>query len=185
MALPLERPATYEDLLAVPDHLIAEIIDGELYASGRSNAQARALTNLIGELGSRFRSGRGAGLEDWVILMRPELHFGEQVLVPSVAAWRRERMPVIPDVDFFELAPDWVCEVSSLTGALDGSKKLPVYARAGVRYCWLIDPTPRTLVVFRSDDEGWRLLHAHSGDAKVRAEPFDAIELELASLWAR
>ncbi len=29
------RPATYEDLLKVPDNLVAEILDGELYASPR------------------------------------------------------------------------------------------------------------------------------------------------------
>jgi hypothetical protein len=39
--------------------------------------------------------------------------------------------------------------------------------------------------IFRSDDEGWRLLATHCGEASVRAEPFEAIEIELALLWSR
>ena len=95
-------------------------------------------------------------------------------------------MPVMPESAFFDLSPDWACEViSPSTGALDRGKKMPHYARAGVRHLWLVDPTPKTLEIFRSDEEGWRLLGTFTGDAKVRAEPFDAIELDLSVLWAR
>ena len=92
----------------------------------------------------------------------------------------------MPESAFFELAPDWICEViSPSTGALDRGKKLPHYARSGVRHAWLVDPTLKTLEIFRSDDEGWRLVATHTGDAKVRAEPFEAIEIELGLLWSR
>jgi Uma2 family endonuclease len=178
MGVPRTKPATYQDLLAVPEHLVAEIVDGELYASpALAPTHAHSTTNLLGEL---------VGTPGWIILFRPELHLAAQVLVPDIAGWRRERMPVIPDVPFLELAPDWICEVvSPSTAALDRAKKMPHYQRVRVRHIWLVDPTPKTLEIFRSDGEGWRLLATHAGEVKVRAEPFDAIELDLSVLWAR
>jgi len=187
MGLPRKEPATYEDLLAVPDHLVGEIVDGELHTSPRpSSAHARATTNLTGELIGPFGFGRGGGPGGWIILVEPELHLFGQIMVPDMAGWRRARMPVMPETPFFELVPDWICEViSPSTGAFDRGKKMPHYGRSGVRHLWLVDPTMKTLEIFRSDEEGWRLLSTHSGDAKVRAEPFEAIELELALLWSR
>jgi Uma2 family endonuclease len=106
------------------------------------------------------------------------------VLVPDFAGWRRERMPQVPRTAAFTLAPDWVCEVlSPSTMALDRAAKLPVYAREAVKHVWLVDPDARTLEVLRLDGERYTLRVTHSGAARVRAEPFDAIELALALLW--
>jgi len=187
MGLPQKTPASYADLIGVPDHLVGEIVDGELYTSPRpSFAHARATTNLTGELVGPFGFGRGGGPGGWIILVEPELHLADQVLVPDIAAWRRERMPVMPHAAYVELAPDWICEViSPSTGALDRGKKLPHYGRTGVRYVWLVDPSLKTLEILRSDNEGWRLLVTHTGDARVRAEPFEAVEIDLSALWSR
>jgi Uma2 family endonuclease len=183
---PLKRPAVYEDLLKVPEGLTAEIIDGDLITSPRLTLKhAGAATALSDELGPPFRRGRG-GPGGWIILFEPELHLAGQVLVPDLAAWRRERMPELPDTPFTELPPDWVCEVlSPATAALDRTRKMHHDARAGVRHVWLIDPGPRTLEIYRLDGQGWRLTAAFAGDDKVHAEPFDAIDLELANIWAR
>ena len=106
------------------------------------------------------------------------------VVVPDIAGWRRERMPTIPSVAYFTLAPDWLCEVlSPSTKAIDRRKKLPIYAREGVGHVWLVDPLLQTLEVLRLESERWSLVAAHEADAKVRAEPFDAIELALRALW--
>ena len=59
------------------------------------------------------------------------------------------------------------------------------YAAAQVRHVWLVDPAATTLEIYRLDSAGWRLLETHAGEAKVRGEPFDAVELDLASLWSR
>jgi Uma2 family endonuclease len=92
----------------------------------------------------------------------------------------------VPEAAAFELAPDWVCEVlSPSTAVVDRTEKLPIYAREGVRHAWLLDPLARTLEVFRLEGGFWLLVTAVSGDKGVRAEPFDAIGLELAALWAR
>jgi Uma2 family endonuclease len=182
----VKPPATYDDLLQVPDHLIAEIVDGNLYATPRpALPHARASSVLGMELGGPFDRGRG-GPGGWWILDEPELHLGKDVLVPDLAGWRRERLPQIPAEAALTLAPDWVCEiVSPATEALDRSKKLQAYARERVGHAWLINPSAETLEVFRLDGDRWVLAATYAGDEAVRAEPFDAVELDLSALWQR
>ena len=105
------RKATYQDVIDAPAHRVAEIVDGRLYVSPRPPPLAAlAKTGLSVELGLPFGRGRG-GLGGWRIVNEPEFHFGDDVLVPDVAGWRRERMPTIPTTDYFGLAPDWACEM--------------------------------------------------------------------------
>jgi Uma2 family endonuclease len=178
------KPATYADLEALPAHVVGELIAGELHVSPRPAApHTVAASRLGGGLSGPFDEGRG-GPGGWIILDEPELHFGEDVLVPDLAGWRRERMPRPPRTAAFTLAPDWVCEVlSPSTAALDRGLKLPLYARQGVRHVWLMDPAARTLEVFRWEDARYVLLITHTGLARVRAEPFEAVELDLPFLW--
>lgn len=180
------KAATYADIQALPEHLIGEIIDGELVVSPRpASPHARATSLLGGELIGPFDRGRG-GPGGWILLDEPELHIVGQVMVPDLAGWRRERMPALPDVPFFELPPDWLCEVlSPSTARIDRARKMRHYAAARVGDMWLVDPGTTTLEVYRLDGDTWRLLATHEGDARVRAEPFDAIELELGALWSR
>src|SRR5947208_11163960 len=144
------RPATYQDLLALPEHVVGEIIGGELIVSPRPGPRhAVAASVLGGELVPPYHSGRG-GPGGWWILFEPELHLGDDVLVPDLAGWRRERMPALPDVVGFELAPDWVCEVISPTTArIDRGRKLRVYAREQGAHLWFVDPLARPIEVYR------------------------------------
>lgn len=185
MAKATVPPATYDDLLKVPDHLVAEIVDGELITSPRpASRHARAASGIGGMLVPRFDHGEG-GPGGWWIIDEPELHLGRDVLVPDLAGWRRERMPEYPDVAYFELAPDWICEVvSPTTGRLDRARKLPKYASNSVSFLWLVDPAARTLEVYRLENGRWLLLGTHSDDDVVRTEPFDAIDLALQPLWS-
>jgi Uma2 family endonuclease len=178
------KPATYADLEALPPHVVGEIIAGELHVSPRPAApHTLAASRLGGELLSPFDRGRN-GPGGWILLFEPELHLGDDVLVPDFAGWRRERMPQPPRTAAFSLAPDWLCEVlSPSTAVLDRALKLPVYAREGVRHVWLVEPELRTLEVFRLDGAQYTLLGTHAGKSRVRAEPFEALELELAYLW--
>ena len=181
-----KRPATNADLDDLPPHLVGEILGGVLHASPRpAFPHARAASTLGVDLGGPFDRGRG-GPGGWVILAEPELHFGDDVLVPDLAGWRRERMPEVPTGAFTTLAPDWVCEVlSRSTTAIDRSEKVPVYAREHVTHVWLVDPLAQTLEILRLEGDGYRILATRHGDAVVRGEPFDAIELQLAAMWAR
>ncbi len=113
MADAARRRATYEDVLRAPEHLIAEIIDGELVTQPRPAGRHSAVASALGEeLGPPFKRGRG-GPGGWLLLYEPELHLGSDVLVPDLAGWRRERLPYIGDEAYFTLPPDWVCEVLS------------------------------------------------------------------------
>jgi Uma2 family endonuclease len=179
------RPATYEDVLNAPDHLVAEILDGELFTSPRpAVAHAHTSSVLGGELSGPFHRGRG-GPGGWWILDEPELHVGDDVIVPDLAGWKRSRLSTLPDTAAITLAPDWVCEiVSPSTEAIDRVKKLVIYARERVSHVWLLNPLSRTLEVMQLESGRWVVVKTAGGHEVVRAQPFDAIELELSALWS-
>lgn len=178
------KRATYDDVLNAPENKVAEILDGELVLSPRpAPRHAAAFSALTGLLHPAFDRGRG-GPGGWWILAEPELHLGEQVLVPDLAGWRRERMGELPAEAFFSLPPDWVCEVlSPSTERIDRSRKLRIYAEAGVSHAWLVNPRERTLEVLRLKDGVWTIVHVLTGSEEARAEPFEAIGLDLAAIW--
>ena len=176
--------ATYEDLLKLPDHVVGELIDGELIVSPRpALAYANTASTLGGDLSGPFHKGRG-GPGGWWILDEPEIHLHPEVLVPDLAGWRRERLPTLPKTAAMELAPDWVCEVvSPSTAQVDRRRKMAIYARVQVPHVWLVDPLAKTLEVYRLEAEGWKLAATHTADERVHVEPFSAIELELGTWW--
>jgi Uma2 family endonuclease len=187
MGRPAKRRATYEDLLRAPPHKVAEIIDGELILSPRpAGPHSAAATALGEELGPPFKRGRG-GPGGWIILDEPELHLDANVLVPDLGGWRRETMDAIANEPYFTIRPDWVCEVlSPSTERFDRGDKIALYARAGVGHAWLVNPLQHTLEILRLSAEHpreWLSVGVFRDDAKVRAEPFQAFELELGVLW--
>lgn len=181
-----DSQAAYSALEALPMGWVGEILDEELVASPRlTPGQTRAAFMLGVELGERLDARRG-GAGRWCFLRAPELRLGRDVLVPDVAGWRRDRLDgvPVPEQPFLSLAPDWVCEVlSPSTTALDRTRKLPAYARAGVSHVWLVDPAARTLEVFQRLKRGWLLVDSHAGEAVVRSGPFPSLALELSALW--
>jgi len=181
---PPNRVATYEDVLAAPEEKVAELIDGALYLSPRPASRHARVTAVLGMiLGPAFDFGT-AGPGGWWLIDEPELHLGPQIVVPDLGGWRRERMPIFPDVAYFDLPPDWVCEVlSPSTSRLDRLKKLPIYAAHRVAYAWLIDPSKRTLEIYGLQNGRLNLVSEHAGEESVCAAPFDAIPLELRALW--
>ncbi|MEO8468028.1 MAG: Uma2 family endonuclease [Gammaproteobacteria bacterium] len=179
---PLQKGATYDDLREVPEHFVAEMFDGDLYASPRpALPHANATGALFAEIYKSFHRKDPSG---WVLLFEPELHFRNDVLVPDIAGWRRTRLPSVPAEAYVTLAPDWICEVlSTSTEALDRGKKLRIYAREGVAHAWLVDPLAHSLEVLSLAADQWTPLKRYEGEAKIRVAPFDAIEFELGALW--
>ena len=196
--LPPEPPSTERNdpsveaaFQAAPEELVAEILDGELHLSPRpARPHTNAASRLGMLLGNPFMLGKG-GPGGWVILDEPELHVGPRPdkLVPDLAGWRRERLPrAVGGEDapaHYDLAPDWACEVlSKSTRRIDQGPKMRICAREGVRHLWRVDPLTRTLDIFRLTEGQWLLVRSFSGEERVRAEPFEALELELALVWA-
>ncbi|MBL8787097.1 MAG: Uma2 family endonuclease [Deltaproteobacteria bacterium] len=184
--------ARYDDVMAAPDHLVAEILDGELHLTPRprrrhGKAQRRLFAALIG-FDDPQDPGEPGG---WVIEIEPELSLPRprdgkrEPIVPDLAGWRSERMPETdPDRWRIEVVPDWVCEIlSPSTHLIDRTKKLPLYAHAGVTYVWFVDPTVRTVEVFALEGSRWVLWGTTGGDEKARLPPFEAVEVDLARLW--
>ncbi|HEV7766418.1 MAG TPA: Uma2 family endonuclease [Thermoanaerobaculia bacterium] len=145
--------ATYEDLVRLPEDVVGELIDGELYASPRPAGPHIVAKSTVGfALGPPFHFGvEGPG--GWWILDEPELHFGQNVLVPDLAGWRRERMPDPPREHIVSIVPDWICEVTS-----------------------------PSIEAFQRQDDQWRL-NIYGDDAIVRIAPFEAIEINLTLFW--
>ena len=128
---PEARPqATYQDVLDAPPHEVAEIVDGLLCTNPRPAAPHALASSLLGYyLMGPFQVGQG-GPGGWWIIDEPELHLGDDVLVPDIAGWRRARMPIYPETAYVALSPDWVCEIlSPSTRKLDLEAKRPVRLR--------------------------------------------------------
>lgn len=182
--MPLPADATYEDLVHLPENMVGEIIEGELFASPRPGAPHARFASALGmDVGGAYDRGRN-GPGGWWILDEPELHFGRNVLVPDLAGWRRERMPLLPENQIFFIAPDWICEVlSPSTGRLDRTKKMPIYARHEIAWAWLVDPLQRIVEVKMLQDDKWVEMAIFGGSDKMRAQPFEEIEIDLESIW--
>ena len=183
-ATQLPEPATYQNVLDASPHKVAEIIDGTLHMNARpAPRHAWASTGLGEAIGPPFNRGRG-GPGGWWVVFEPELHLGEDILVPDLAGWRRKRMPDYPETAYFTLAPDWACEVlSPSTRAMDQGRKRDIYAREGVAYLWFVDPDVRTLEAFELREGQWVLLKTLTDNDSVSLPPFDAISFSLGDLW--
>lgn len=175
------KPATYEDLCALPDNMIGQIINGELIAQPRPAPKHIFAASSLGSELFTFFSKKDDG---WLILDEPELHLQDDVFVPDLAGWKKPRMPKLPETAYFELVPDWICEIlSPSTAQLDRTVKMSCYAQAEVDYLWLIDPNIQILEAYQRQNQQWLLLAAFAENEHVSIAPFAAISFDLSILW--
>lgn len=181
-----KRRATYQDVLDAPAHVVAEIVGGELHLSPRPAGPANTAGSILNALLlPPFMLGGNGGPGGWIIVSEPELHLQGEIVVPDLAGWRIERLPLVPDAAFISVVPDWVCEVlSPKTERFDRAEKMPLYARLGVGHAWLVHPRRKTLEAFRLHQQMWLAIGVYKDQDRARIEPFEAIELDLATLWA-
>ena len=182
----------WEELCDLPGNFVGEIFNDELIVSPRPAPRHIATSSILGlQIGGPFQLGNG-GPGGWWILDEPELHFEKpaqkrekkNTVVPDLAGWKRDRLPKLPETAYFELPPDWVCEVlSPSTARYDRVLKMRIYAVNEIPYYWVIDPIGRTLEVFAFQGKTYRMEIGFTGSDKVLAPPFEAIELDLGVLW--
>lgn len=188
-SLPARRVATVEDLLAIPEaERFHEIIDGELVRKPMpSGPHGRVQFRLATEIGGPYdrRAGRG-GPGGWIFATEVEIRFETgNIFRPDVAAWRRERLARLPEECPLDVRPDWVCEILSPSNKQnDLFKKLRTHQRCSVAHSWIIDPDAEALAVYRWTAEGYLLVLTADSRERVRAEPFDAVEMSVHELIA-
>ena len=176
----------YEELCQLPENMVGEILNGELVAMPRpSRKHVNSSSGLTGILNGPFQHGRG-GPGGWWILVEPEIHIAGTVFVPDLAGWQKVRLPKLSEgnENFFELSPDWVCEVSSPSSVrYDRVTKMNLYSKFQIPHYWLVDPLAHTLEVFELQAEKWFLHSTYAKSDKVSAPPFEAVEFDLGDLW--
>lgn len=179
-----KRRATYQDVLDAPEHVVAEIVNGDLHISPRPAGPANVAASVLNALLlPPFMLG-GGGPGGWIIISEPEVHIGDAIVVPDLGGWRVETLPLVPDAPFISVRPDWICEVlSPSTERFDRAEKMPLYAAIGVGHAWLVHPRRRTLEAFRLHEAMWLATGVYKDQDRARIEPFAAIELDLAKLW--
>lgn len=187
MANPAQETSTlYEQLQALPETLVGQIINGVLHTHPRpSGPHALAASRLGADIERPYGRGK-QGPGGWWIIDGPEIHFvrDSEVVVPDIAGWRKTRMPDIPNDHRFEVVPDWICEIFSLSSAkLDRTEKMPLYANHKVGFLWLVDPSSRTLEAYELMNRRWSMIGVFKDEENVRVNPFDEIEIDLAELW--
>lgn len=175
MAGAARTKATLEDFLAIPeDGRFHELVDGVIVERPRPSFDHGAAQAAVGSL---LRS------PDWRVAISVDVLAGPNVFCPDVSAWRRASMPVRPRECPVRVRPDFVCEiVSPQQPNRDTVKKVRAYQSFGIPHYWLLDLRDGTLTVLRHSPDGYVVaLKAERGE-KVRAEPFDAIELAVVDL---
>lgn len=184
---PARKRATYEDLLALPEGVHAEIIDGEIRVFPSPLPEHSFAQNVLGSsVGVPFQAsdgGRGPG--GWWILPEVDVRFeSRDTIRPDLAGWRRERLPNPRGIRPIEIPPDWICEIVSPSSMRhDNVVKRALYARSGVQFFWIVDPEARTLAALRLAGQQWLELGVWDDTATVRIPPFDAIEIEVGALF--
>ncbi len=177
--------ATLADLLAMPEADRYEIVDGELIPKEATGARhGEAQVSLAIMLRRYRRGGGGGGPGGWIFGSEVLVRFtGGQLRRPDVAGWKQERLPAVPKEVPVEVMPDWICEILSNNRADDLVAKMRLYHQSRVRHYWIIDPDAETLAVYRWHEDGYlHVVGAERGE-RVKAEPFDAIELAVGVLF--
>jgi Uma2 family endonuclease len=179
-----KKNAVYADLFDLPDNVTGEILAGQLEVHPRPAPRHALAASAVGALlFSRFASRSDSDAE-WWILYEPECHLGDDIVVPDIAGWRKSTMATLPETAWFDVCPDWVCEViSPATAKRDRGIKRDIYAREGVGHFWIVDPIEKLVEVFELQSLHWVLVQTAMDDQVIGLRPFESMPFELSALW--
>jgi len=179
-------PKTIADWLALPADARFELIDGELVEKAAPTFEhGLAQGHTVGVISGAYnrRLGGPGGPGGWWIVTEVDIVLDGRGYRPDIAGWRRERAPAPPKVRPVTLRPDWICEiVSDSNRTTDTVTKLRRYHQAGVPHYWILDQLDHTLTVHRHTPDGYLVALRADSQERVRAEPFEAIELQVSVL---
>jgi Uma2 family endonuclease len=183
---PKRTAATIEEALARPVLERVELIRGTLVPKAAPTGEhGTAQSHIVAGLIPRFdRRVGGPGPGGWWIMTEVDIALGSELFRPDITGWRRERCPDRPRGRPVLLRPDWICEVLSPSNeTVDRVDKLQSYFQAGLPHYWLANPTERVLEVYRRTELAYALVLTAKSGQTVRAEPFEAIDLNVAELF--
>ncbi len=174
---------TYEDYARLPDNgMRYEVIGGNLYMSPapRPKHQQTIVALLRHLLAYLQQHPLGEILISPIDLNLPDLANPVQ---PDLLFIRNENLDIIKE-KFIEGVPDLIVEVLSPGNPdLDRRTKFQVYAAAGVREYWLLDPEVETVEVYVLRGQAYALAGNFSGTAAIRSEVLADFSLLVSEIW--
>jgi Uma2 family endonuclease len=161
---------TYDDFVQFPDDgLRHELIDGKHYVTpSPATRHQRIVGRLFGELYGYLRSnGRGEAF----VAPFDVVFSTHDVVEPDVLVILAGQEDILTPKNI-QGAPAIVIEVLSPgTRRRDKTLKRQLYARAGVREYWMIDPDANVVTVGRFEDEGTETVVAEKGQRAELVSP--------------
>jgi Uma2 family endonuclease len=174
---------TPEDLLAITDRPMPELVDGELLEREmgyKSDSIAATLLALIWIFNREHNLGLVNGAQGSYQAFPDDPN---KVRIPNVSFTRKERLPKDgPPEGHARFAPDLVIEVTSPNDSVKKlNKKIKDFLAAGVPLIWVADPDTESVMVYRLDGSAKRL---QVGDVLDGEDILPGFRCEVASLFA-
>jgi Uma2 family endonuclease len=182
------RGGTLTEFWAIPEsQRFHEFVGGELIEKAApSGEHGDAQAGVVSAVRPPFqRRLGGGGPGGWWIATEVEVLLDKSDVVrPDVVGWRRQSSPERPTGTPVRQRPDWICEIVSPSDAKDDTvEKLRLYHRAATTHHWIVDLRDATVTVMRWSADGYVTLQRAERGEIIRAEPFEAIEIAVGTLF--
>lgn len=141
---------TIEDIIALPEAIHAELIDGQIYYQAAPSREHQELVHQLSyEIESYIRSNNGK-CKVYSAPFAVFLQNNKNYVEPDISViCDKDKL----DKDGCHGAPDWIIEiVSPSTVKNDTMLKLKLYKNAGVREYWIVDPETKTILVYNFEN---------------------------------
>ncbi len=173
---------TYQDYLKMPDDRTRkEIIGGDLYVTAApSPLHQRVVVRLVSMLSGYVREhALGEVLVSPIDVVLSQI----DVVQPDIIFVAAANAHIVGDAAV-QGAPDVVIEVlSPSTLKLDRERKMDLYARAGVREYWIVDPDNRTVEMYLPAPGALQLERRFQEGHSIQSDLFPGLSIDLYDVW--
>lgn len=180
MSLPQKQIYTEDDYYDIPEDVRAELIDGQIYyQAAPSRVHQEILNYLNTEVNIYLRSKGG------LCKVYP---------APFAVKLREDRKTIVePDIsvicDRNKLtdqgctgAPDWIIEiVSPGNSSHDYIRKLNLYADAGVREYWIVNPMKEIVFVYHLEETKFEVA-SYTFQEKIKVNIYDDLWIDFSAI---